>query len=112
MRWRTASVSASVVALGVVCTALAFVAFFELIKEIGSTRSTIITYLNPAVAVILGGVLLGERFTLGTGVDPCVASLDCCYPETVDLRPARLGNGMATPQWTTLGLQGIRRVFG
>jgi hypothetical protein len=51
-----------------VCTALAFVAFFELIKEIGSTRSTLITYLNPAVAVILGVVLLGERFTLGTAI--------------------------------------------
>lgn len=57
---------ASVVALGVVCTALAFVAFFELIKEVGSTRATVITYLNPVVAVILGVTLLGEAFTLTT----------------------------------------------
>lgn len=62
------TVIASVIALGVVCTALAFVAFFELIKEVGSTRATVITYLNPAVAVILGVVFLGESFTLGSGV--------------------------------------------
>lgn len=61
------TVIASVATLGVVCTALAFVAFFELIKEVGSTRATVITYLNPAVAVILGVVFLGENFTLGTG---------------------------------------------
>jgi drug/metabolite transporter (DMT)-like permease len=58
----------SVVVLGLLCTALAFVAFFELIKEIGSTRATIITYLNPAVAVVLGVAVLGERFTLQTGI--------------------------------------------
>ena len=67
-RFPPGTVVASVLLLGLVCTALAFVAFFELIKEIGSTRATIITYLNPAVAVILGVVLLGERFTFGTGI--------------------------------------------
>jgi drug/metabolite transporter (DMT)-like permease len=59
---------ASIVVLGVVCSALAFVAFFELIKEMGSTRATIITYVNPAIAVVLGVVLLGEPFKLATGV--------------------------------------------
>jgi drug/metabolite transporter (DMT)-like permease len=58
----------AVVALGLVCTALAFVAFFELIKEVGSTRATVITYLNPAVAIILGVVFLGESFKVTTGV--------------------------------------------
>jgi drug/metabolite transporter (DMT)-like permease len=61
-------VLAAVVALGLICTALAFVAFFELIKEVGSTRATVITYLNPAVAVVLGVVFLGESFKVGTGV--------------------------------------------
>jgi drug/metabolite transporter (DMT)-like permease len=59
---------ASIVVLGVVCTALAFVAFFELIKEAGSTRATVITYVNPAVAVVLGVALLGEQFKLSTAV--------------------------------------------
>jgi drug/metabolite transporter (DMT)-like permease len=59
---------ASVVGLGMICTALAFVAFFELIKEIGATRATVITYLNPAVAVVLGVSLLGEQFKATTGL--------------------------------------------
>ena len=37
--------------LALVCTALAFVLFFELIVEVGPARSTVITYVNPAVAV-------------------------------------------------------------
>jgi drug/metabolite transporter (DMT)-like permease len=61
-------VIAAVVSLGLICTALAFVAFFELIKEIGPTRATVITYLNPAVAVVLGVVFLGESFKVGTGI--------------------------------------------
>lgn len=57
---------AAVVVLGVVCTALAFVVFFELIREVGSTRAMVFTYLNPAVAVVLGVAFLGERFGLST----------------------------------------------
>src|SRR5581483_5970769 len=58
-------VLASVAALAVVCTALAFVLFFELIAEVGPVRSTVITYVNPAVAALLGVAVLGERFTAG-----------------------------------------------
>ncbi len=58
----------SIVALGLVCTAAAFVLFFELIAEAGPVRATVITYVNPAVAVLLGVVLLGEKFTAATGV--------------------------------------------
>ena len=63
-----ATVTASVVALGVVCTALAFVAFFELIKETHPTHATLITYFNPVVAVILGVAVLGERFKAATAI--------------------------------------------
>jgi len=58
-------VVASVAGLAVVCTALAFVLFFDLIVEVGPARSTVITYLNPAVAVLLGVLVLGEPFTWG-----------------------------------------------
>lgn len=58
-------VLAALAALGVVCTALAFVAFLELIKEIGPTRSTVITYVNPAVAVAAGALFLDEPLTAG-----------------------------------------------
>jgi drug/metabolite transporter (DMT)-like permease len=59
---------ASIVILGLVCTALAFVVFFALIGEIGPARATVFTYVNPAIAVILGLLLLGEQFTIGMGI--------------------------------------------
>ncbi len=62
------SVLASVLVLGLVCTALAFVVFFALIAEVGPVRATVITYINPAVAVTLGVLLLHERFTVGVAV--------------------------------------------
>jgi drug/metabolite transporter (DMT)-like permease len=61
-------VLASIVALAVVCSALAFVVFFALIAEVGPARASVITYVNPAVAGILGVLLLGEPFTTGLAV--------------------------------------------
>jgi drug/metabolite transporter (DMT)-like permease len=63
--WPSAQSIAAVVALGVICTALAFLIFFALISEIGPVRATVITYVNPAVAVTLGVLLLHERLTAG-----------------------------------------------
>jgi drug/metabolite transporter (DMT)-like permease len=51
---------ASIAVLGIVCSALAFVVFFALIVEAGPTRAAVVTYINPAVAVLLGVTLLGE----------------------------------------------------
>ncbi len=53
----------SVVGLAVVCTAIAFVFFFALIAEVGPVRATVITYVNPAVAAVLGVVILDEHLT-------------------------------------------------
>lgn len=61
-------VLASVVGLAVVCTAVAFLLFVALIAEIGPVRATVITYVNPAVAALLGVAVLGESFTAGMGV--------------------------------------------
>lgn len=58
------TVLAALTGLGVICTAVAFVAFLELIKEVGPTRSTVITYVNPAVAVTAGALFLDEPLTL------------------------------------------------
>ncbi len=51
--------------LGVVCSALAFLVFFALVAEVGPARTTVITYVNPAVAVTLGVLVLGEPVTTG-----------------------------------------------
>ncbi|MGA8923385.1 MAG: DMT family transporter [Candidatus Dormiibacterota bacterium] len=58
-------VLASVATLALVCTAVAFLLFFALIAEIGPVRSTVITYVNPAVAAVLGVAVLRESFTIG-----------------------------------------------
>jgi drug/metabolite transporter (DMT)-like permease len=50
----------SVVVLAVVCTAAAFILFGALIDAIGPVRATVITYVNPAVAAVLGVVVLNE----------------------------------------------------
>ena len=60
-----ASAAWSVVGLGVLCTATAFLVFFALIAEAGPARATVITYVNPAVAIVLGAVVLSEPLTLG-----------------------------------------------
>jgi drug/metabolite transporter (DMT)-like permease len=59
------TVIGAVIALGVICTAVAFLVFFALIAEVGAVRATVITYINPAVAVALGVTLLHEHFTVG-----------------------------------------------
>jgi drug/metabolite transporter (DMT)-like permease len=52
----------------VLCTAAAFMVFFALIAEVGPARATVITYINPAVAIILGALVLKEPLTVGMAV--------------------------------------------
>lgn len=60
----TLDASLAVIALAVFCTALAFQLLFALIAEVGASRATVIAYLNPAVAVLLGVAVLGEPFSV------------------------------------------------
>jgi len=62
------NVLASAVILATVCTAAAFLLFAALIAEIGPVRATVITYVNPAVAAVLGVVILQETFTVGMAI--------------------------------------------
>jgi drug/metabolite transporter (DMT)-like permease len=68
-RWPSTMPSAhvveSVVGLSVVCTALAFLIFLALIAEVGPVRATVITYVNPAVAALLGVTILSEHLSAG-----------------------------------------------
>ncbi len=57
-------VLAALFGLAVICTAVAFLGFFALIAEVGPARATVITYVNPAVAVVLGVLVLGEQLTI------------------------------------------------
>ena len=59
----SAKVLLSIGGLAVVCTAAAFLLFFGLISEAGPARASVITYINPAIAVSLGVAVLGEKVT-------------------------------------------------
>ena len=59
------NVVGSIAVLAVVCTAAAFLLFAALIEEIGPVRATVITYINPAVAAVLGVLVLRETLTPG-----------------------------------------------
>jgi drug/metabolite transporter (DMT)-like permease len=72
LQWPAAMPSVNaIVALAIlatVCTAAAFLVFADLIAEIGPVRATVITYVNPAVAAILGVLVLNEAFTPPMGL--------------------------------------------
>jgi drug/metabolite transporter (DMT)-like permease len=57
---------ASVIVLGIVCTATAFVILMVLVAEVGAGRASVITYVNPVIAVALGVAILGESPGAGT----------------------------------------------
>ena len=73
----SAHVVESVVGLAVVCSAAAFLIFFALIAEVGPVRATVITYVNPAVAAVLGVLLLSERVTAGMLVGFALVLVGC-----------------------------------
>jgi drug/metabolite transporter (DMT)-like permease len=59
------SVAGALVVLALVCTVAAFLVFFELVHEVGPARTVVVTYLNTAVAVLLGVAVLSEPLTVG-----------------------------------------------
>jgi drug/metabolite transporter (DMT)-like permease len=59
----SAQVIWALVGLATCCTALAFLVFLELIREVGTSRAMVFTYINPAVAVTAGVIVLGEPLT-------------------------------------------------
>ena len=54
--------------LGVVCTAFGLLLYFFLIKHAGAARASVVTYLNPAIAALLGVAVLHEQFPLSSAL--------------------------------------------
>jgi drug/metabolite transporter (DMT)-like permease len=65
VRWPSPAALTSLAALGVFSTAIAMLLMFYLVGHAGAARATLITYINPAVATLLGVSLLHERLGLG-----------------------------------------------
>ena len=68
---------ASVLVLGLMCTALGLLLFVYIIARAGASRATVVTYVNPAVAVLLGVFLLGEHFGVGAAVGLVLILIGC-----------------------------------
>ncbi|HOT23960.1 MAG TPA: EamA family transporter [Thermoleophilia bacterium] len=81
----------AVATLSLVCTVLAFVLHFALIREVGPARSTVITYVNPLVAVLLGVALLDEPFTTGIAVGLPLILLGSALGTAPSAAPGREG---------------------
>lgn len=60
----TVGIIGALVTLGVIGTGLAYLTFYTLIERVGATNSSLVTYLIPVVAIVLGAVVLGERLGL------------------------------------------------
>lgn len=67
----SAAALSSIAVLGLVCTAFAMLVMFSLIRHVGAARAAIVTYINPAVAALLGVGILREH--LGAGGVPGIA---------------------------------------
>ena len=72
----------SLLALAVFCTALAFIAFFALIEQVGPARAPLFTYVNPIVAIVLGALVLGEPLTLGLLIGFPIVLVGCWLAAT------------------------------
>lgn len=86
--------SLSLAALGIFCTALAFLAFFALIGEVGPVRTPLFTYVNPIVAILLGVIVLGESLSVGLLVGFPLVLVGCWSPP----RAAGCAGGSASGQ--------------
>jgi len=74
--------SIALVVLGVVCTAVAFLAFFALIREVGPVRAPLFTYVNPVVAIVLGAIVLAEPLTPGLLIGFPLIIIGCWFAGT------------------------------
>ena len=91
----------SLVALAVICTAVAFIVFFALIDHVGPARAPLFTYVNPVVAILLGALVLGEQLTVGLLVGFPLVIFGCwlaatggslrARPPTTDVPPVAPG---------------------
>lgn len=72
----------SLIALGILCTALAFLGFFALIGEVGPVRAPLFTYVNPVVAIVLGVFLLGEPLSPGLVLGFPLVIIGCWFAAT------------------------------
>jgi drug/metabolite transporter (DMT)-like permease len=56
----TVGIMGATLALGIVCSGIAYIIYFKLIEEIGTTSALTVTFLTPAFGILWGALFLGE----------------------------------------------------
>lgn len=104
-QWPTGTVSTqawvSIGGLGIVCTGAAFFLLVALVVEVGPARATVVTYVNPVIAVLLGAVVLNERVSLTTVVGSVLILGGCVLAAGPAEHSRRGGRKDASPGTTT-----------
>jgi len=81
---------ASLLALAVVCTGVAYLLYFRLIAHLGAPRAITVTYLIPLFAVVWGALFLGEALTLSMAVGGAIVLAGTALATgVIALRPRR-----------------------
>lgn len=62
----------AVAALGILCTGIAFLLYFRLVRDMGATSALTVTFLIPAFGILWGSLFLDEIITLGMIVGSCI----------------------------------------
>lgn len=65
VNWLQADIWICVIAVGVICTAFAYILYFQLISDIGPLRSLTVTFLIPPFAIVWSYLILGEQISEG-----------------------------------------------
>ena len=77
LRKRGLIVCSALILLGVVCTAVAFILFFALIREVGPVNAPLFTYINPIVALVAGVLILNEHLGVELLIGAPIVLLGC-----------------------------------
>jgi drug/metabolite transporter (DMT)-like permease len=80
----------STIAMAVFSTSLAYFLFFKLVESAGASNSLLVTFLIPIVAIVLGAVFLGERFSVNQGAGVVLIAVGLVL---LDGRVLRRGGG-------------------
>ena len=92
----TPGIMAAALALGVMCTGVAYILYFKLIEDVGTTSALTVTFLNPIFGILWGALFLGEIvgwYTVaGAGIVIVGTALVTGFTPGFGARPAAAGS--------------------
>jgi drug/metabolite transporter (DMT)-like permease len=78
-----------VIALGVLCSGIAYILYFRLIEQVGTTSALTVTFLSPVFGILWGALFLGEAIGWYTIVGSGIVLVGTAFVTGVNLRVGR-----------------------